>query len=165
MAKGASKAGGGGTKTKVATESYVFKPEGGDEVADRLNAAAGIQVSRSTITLKDENGKTQGMIRGFERMSDMSSNRLFSAVNNLSKNGISRQDVMEIGQSNIFFKDGQTYVLNNTRSAKFLDNARANRKVSAKEFSDTFSTEINNIQKKNDLLKRMQSAGAKIINY
>ncbi|MBR5677078.1 MAG: hypothetical protein IKX20_02960 [Paludibacteraceae bacterium] len=163
MAKGSSKAGGGGTKTKVATESYVFKPMGGDEVADRLNSATGIQISRSTITLKDENGKTQGMIRGFERMSEMSSNKLFSASENLRKAGVSRQDVMEIGQSNIFFKDGKTYVLNNTRSAKFLDNARASRKGS--EFTDAFASDISKIQKKNEILKRMQSAGANIINY
>ena len=163
MAKGSSKPGGGGTKTRVATESLVFKTEGGDEISDRLNAAADIQVSRSTITLKDENGKTQGMIRGFERMSEMSSSKLFSATENLRKQGISRQDVMEIGQSNVFFRDGQTYVLNNTRSAKFLDNARASRKES--EFLDAFASDISKIQKKNEILRRMQSAGVKIINH
>lgn len=49
---------------------------------------ANVKLSRSTITVKGENGKTQGMIRGLRRYKDTPNNVQFELFKILKKSGI-----------------------------------------------------------------------------
>ncbi len=55
-----------------------------------------ISISKNSITVKDENDKTRGVVRNISCMKDMQANKLFDASNKLRKMGIDRAEVMNI---------------------------------------------------------------------
>ena len=149
-------AGGGGTET---TADFVFTPQNNDEVSEKINQASEIKLSRSTITLKDENGKTMGMVRGMERFTEMSGSKQFDVNNQLKKMGLDNLDTAEIGRDNIFTNGKQIYVFASPRLENLLT-SQANKGI---KVSDVFADELKKVRKKNEIYKKLETGGAIII--
>lgn len=156
MGRGSSKAGGNGG----GGASMIFTPTNTDEISDKLSAADSLSFSRSTITMKNANGKTMGMVRGVERFSDMTGAKQFSSYQELKKAGIDNSTLSGTGlrHSDIYFNGKQIYIFNNTRQSRYLSGLTpAMRSV--------MSSEIQSNNNKNQLLKKAEQNGAIIINY
>ena len=129
--------------SKSGKASGIFTPKNTDEVAERIANAHGIRVSGSTITLKDEDGKTRGMIRGIRRFTEMrpadqsAVNAAVRAAGGLGE-GVKSADIFE--------HEGQLYVLNSMYSQKTQAIMGEN-------------------PGKNDKLRRLEQAGFIIVNY
>lgn len=147
--------GGGSASGASGGEKIVFSPANSDETSRKLSSAASLKLSRSTITMKNENGKTIGMVRGLERFSDMQGGKLFSAVQEVRKAGVGGED---IERSNIYFDGKQIYVLNNIKHSEFLSGL-------SKERAEVLKDEIERVKKKNQRLTEMEKNGVIIVNY
>lgn len=146
---GASSSGAGGG------EKIVFSPANSDETSRKLSSAASLKLSRSTITMKNENGKTIGMVRGLERFSDMQGGKQFTAAQEVRKAGVGGEG---IERSDIFFDGKQIYVLNNIKHSEFLSGL-------SKERAEVMKDEIERVKKKNQRLAEMEKNGVIIVNY
>lgn len=133
----------------------VFSPANYDETSRRLSSAAFLRLSRSTITMKNEDGKTIGMVRGLERFSDMRGSKEFSAAQEVKKAGVGGEG---IERSDIFFDGKQIYVFNNIKHSEFLSGL-------SKERAEVLKDEIERVKKKNQRLAEMEKNGVIIVNY
>ena len=159
MAKGSS-----GIKAS-GVSNIVFAPSTSDETADKLRQAADFKFSRTTITMKNENGKTMGMVRGVERVKDMGTgSKFFDTAQNFKKasDGVKITELHDynLSMDNLYADGKKLYLFNPTHSDKFLQNA-----VNNKRDMSFFSNEMARNQKKNSLLKTLESNGVIIINY
>lgn len=146
---------GSGGGSSGAGEKIVFSPANSDETSRRLSSAASLRLSHSTITMKNEDGKTIGMVRGLERFSDMQGGRQFSAAQEVKKAGVGGEGVE---RSDIFFDGKQIYVLNNIKHSEFLSGL-------SKERAEVMKDEIERVKKKNQRLAEMEKNGVIIVNY
>lgn len=114
MGRGSSKAGSsGGGKAKA--QSQYFTPTRSDAVSEKISKAASVKLSKSTITLKDENDKTIGLVRGLERFSDMQFNKQVEANRAMKGSGL---DMSVVGQQNIFWSGKQLYIIARPRHSE-----------------------------------------------
>lgn len=120
-----------------------FKPSVKDEVSEKILNAYNINASRGTITLKDEEGKTRGLIRGITRFNDMSSRDQIEISAKIRQAGGLGEGVKK---SDIFVKDKQVYVLNN---------------IYSQHASNVFGEHLG----KNKVLRRLEKSGFIIANY
>lgn len=125
-------------------QSPVFKPSVTDETARRISEAHNVKVTGQTITLKNDQLKTSGMIRGIRRFTDMPPaeqsevNARIRAAGGGFGGGVKAADIFE--------HDGQLYVLNNmyTQKAQAIMGENPG---------------------KNEKLRRLEQAGFIIVNY
>lgn len=143
---GGGSSGGGG---------IVFSPASSNETSRKLSSAASLKLSRSTITMKNGDGKTIGMVRGLERLSEMSGGKEFTAMQEARKAGALGEG---IAKSDIFFDGKQIYVLNNIKHGEFLSGL-------SKERAKAMKDEIERVKKKNQRLAGMEKNGVIIVNY
>lgn len=153
MGRGSSKAGGGGGNA-------VFSPSRSDDISNKLSAADSFAFSRTTITMKDANGKTMGMVRGVERFSDMTGARQFSAYQEIKKAGLDNASIFGTGlrQSDIYLNGNQIYVFNNARQSRFIAGLTPTMR-------NAMVGEVQRNDRRNQVLKKAEQAGAIIINY
>lgn len=121
----------------------VFKPSASDEVSDKIGSAHTISVGKSSITLKDEQGKTKGLLRDIQRFGDMSERDKFELQGKIRKAGGLGEGVK---QSDIFRHNGKNYVLNNMYTQKVQRVTGENKG-------------------KNSVLSRLEGAGFTVVNY
>lgn len=121
----------------------VFKPSASDEVSDKIGSAHTISVGKSSITLKDEQGKTKGLLRDIQRFGDMSERDKFELQGKIRKAGGLGEGVK---QSDIFRHNGKNYVLNNMYTQKV-------QRVTGEN------------QGKNSVLTRLENNGFVVVNY
>ena len=153
MGRGSSKAGGGGA-------SVVFQPTNSDSISNKLSAADSFTFSRKTVTMKDANGKTMGMVRSVERFSDMTGSKQFSAYQELKKAGLDNASMRPGGirHSDIYFNGNQIYIFNNTRQSRFIAGLTPTMRKA-------MVGEVQKNDRWNQLLKKAEQNGAIIINY
>lgn len=147
---------GRGAKGGGSAFSFTFQPSKQNEVSKKINSASEFNVSKSTITLKNESGKTMGMIRGIERLSEVNTRTEFEIAGQLRRAGITHLSDVG-GRQNIFRLDNQIYIINNTKSAVFLDNLTISQRKN-------FTNDIEKQKIKNQLLSNAEKAGIIIIN-
>ena len=133
----------------------VFSPTSFDETSRKLSQAASLKLSRSTITMKNEDGKTMGMVRGLERFSDMTGAKQFSAYQEVKKLGASGEGIK---MSDIYFDGKQMYVFNNIKHSEFLSGLN-------KEGAKALKDEIEKAKEKNKRLAEMEKNGVIVVNY
>ena len=121
----------------------VYKPSTSDEVSDKIGSAHTINVGKTSITLRDEAGKTKGVLRNIERFSDMSDRDQFELQGKIRKAGGLGEGVK---QSDIFRHNGKNYVLNNMYTQKV-------QRVTGEN------------QGKNSVLTRLENNGFVVVNY
>lgn len=141
-------------------KDLVFIPQRTDEISLKLSSATHLVLSKASITIKDDNGKTRGVVRNIVNFSTMQIDKRFSACQELKKvclDNASRSAV-HLPNSAIYLKEKQVYILNNTKHAKFLSSL-------TEEETDTYADEITQLKLKNDLLKKAEANGAIVINY
>lgn len=100
---------------KAKAQSQYFTPTRSDAISEKISKAASVKLSRSTITLKDENDKTTGMIRGLDRFSDLQPNKQFERSSELRRAGVSPS---VIGQQNIYYSGKQGYIIARNRHSE-----------------------------------------------
>ena len=150
-----SGAGSGVAKSGGGSGGIVFSPAASDETSRKLSSAASLKLSRSTITMKNEDGKTIGMVRGLERFSEMSGAKMFTAAQEVRKMGASGDG---IERSDIFFDGKQMYVFNNIKHSEFLSGLN-------KAQAEVLKDEIERAKKKNQRLAEMEKNGVIVVNY
>ena len=127
-----------------------FAPKKSDDVTDKLSGKT-LSLSSNTITIKDENGKTKGMLRNITQITPSNSNDQMLMHNFKKKSDV---DIREFGTGNIYKYDGNIYIFNNTKT----DYVYPKLKNVNKEEYDRFVE-----RKKN--LRKAEEAGAYIVNY
>ena len=75
-----------------------------------------VKVSKGSITVKDDNGKTCGVVRNIVSLYNIQPNRQFEFYNELKHKGL---DSMEIGLDNIIIKDDTLHFFRNIRGKLF----------------------------------------------
>lgn len=76
-----------------------------------------VKLSRGSITVKGENGKTKGLVRGLTRFLDLQANKkinYFKLLRNSSVWGNSKIDM-----DNCYILDGTVYLIRNMNSYKY----------------------------------------------
>lgn len=132
-----------GGATGRAESNGTFLPSKSDETASRISNAYNIKISKSTITLKDQDGKTRGMIRGVSRFTDMPARDQVEVSATIKRAGGLGEGVKK---SDVFKYDGKLYVLNNA-------------------YVQRMNTITGENKGKNDVLKRLEKAGFIVANY
>ena len=161
--KSGGKAGSGAGKTDREKE-FVYTPTRTDEISKKVSASSEIKTSRATITLKDERGKTSGMIRGLKR-GDEGTPRMINRLWDIRKQGV---DIDAIGRENIYFDGNQIYVVLDKRTEDFIvDQYKRGQKHAGKSgyvpFEEVFASDIKHIKERNAAYKRAEEIGAIIL--
>lgn len=120
-----------------------FKPSVSDEVSEKIGSAHTISVGKTSITLRDEQGKTKGLLRNIQRFSDMRERDIFELNRDIKKAGGLGEGVKP---SDIFRHNGKNYVLNNMYTQRV----------------ERIMGESNG---KNSVLSRLEGAGFIVVNY
>lgn len=123
--------------------SSVFAPSVSDETARRISEAHNVTVSRGTITLKNDQLKTSGMIRGIRRYTDMRTADQMEVFAKIRSAGGLGEGVKA---EHIFEHDGQLYVLNN-------------------EYTQRVQIRTGEHPGRNEKLRKLEQAGFIIVNY
>ena len=130
--------------------SVSFVPQRKDEITEKLNGKT-LSLSANTITIKNNDGKTQGMVRNISRVSTSSPQDQMLMHQFSKKTGV---DVRHFGTENIYKQGNTLYIFNNTK----------NDVVSAK-LKNVNKQEYNKFVEKKKNLKSAEDGGAFIINY
>lgn len=130
-------------KAQKKQNALTFTPSNSDEIAKKVSNAHNIKMSKATITLKDETGKTQGMIRGITRFQDMPARDQFEVQRAIKSAGGLKEGVKS---TDIFVYNKQMYVLNNIYTQRTQNIMGENKN-------------------KNAILKQFEKAGFIVINY
>lgn len=131
------------SKAAKGKTDYIFTPSNSDETAKKVSNAHNIKMSSGTITLKDEAGKTRGMIRGITRFQDMPARDQVEVQRAIKSAGGLKEGVKS---SDIFVHNKQMYVLNNMYTQRIQNITGENKN-------------------KNAILKQLEKAGFIVINY
>ena len=129
-------------------ENKSFVPTRSDDVAKKLSRASSLRFSASTVTMKDANDKTMGMVRGIESADKMPTNRLFelSTAFRKASGGVMLTRIREYGLEfgMVRVKDHTIYVFNPSRGDRFRD--------------------PETLRRKNDFLAQLEKGGVIIVN-
>lgn len=139
--RGSSSGGGGGGS---------FSPSRRDENTSRLSGK-NLSLGTNSVTIKGENGKTVGVVRGMSRMSTSNSSDQMAMHKFKRESGV---DLRDFGVGNVYKADGKVYVFNNTKGDSI--------KLRLKNIN---KSEYNKLVEKNEKLKKAEKAGAYIINH
>lgn len=150
-----SNAGGGGG-------GFVFTPASTDTISRKLSSADHLAFSKSTITMKNADDKTIGMVRGINRLSDMTGRQEWDTQQELRKAGVRLSELRAVGitSKNVYINGKQIYIFNNTRTAKFLSGmtkSQINKSIMADD--------AKKIKARNELLQTAENNGVIIINH
>lgn len=157
--------GGRGTAAvrNTASESLVYKATKSDEVSSKLESASHLTFSASTITMKDENDKTRGMVRNMSRASNMTGSSLFSLNSEFSKasGGVRLTQLGDYGlsMSNVYTQGKQIYVFNPTKHDTFLSGSLS------KSQREVLKDEIDKSRRKSEFLRKLENNGVIVVNY
>ena len=100
-----------------------------------------VRVSASTLTAKDENDKTRGLVRGIRRFKDAPGRDQFDAATKARKLGIDRADLFQV---DMFIANRELVVLKDCRRYETIKRYDGGGKY-------------------NDAIDRMQAAGLTVI--
>ena len=78
-----------------------------------------VRISANTLTAKDENGKTRGLVRGVRRFKDAPGRDQFDAVTKARKAGVERADLFQV---DMFIVNRELVILKDCR--RYETNAR-----------------------------------------
>ena len=76
-----------------------------------------VKLSRGSITVKGENGKTKGVVRGLTRFLDLQANKQIDYYKLLRNSGIWGNN--KISMDNCYILDGTVYLVRNMNSYKY----------------------------------------------
>ena len=76
-----------------------------------------IKISKNSITIKDENGKTRGVVRNVISLHDIQPNKQIEYYKMLKEANLNTK----ISNKNCFIKDNELYILRNIKSKLFHD--------------------------------------------
>ena len=140
-----------GAKGGGASRSISFSPTRTTDISEKLNGKT-LSLSRGTITIKGENGKTSGLVR-MDRVSDMSPRDKFEVSAAAKKAGV---NIMENGMSNFYYDKGskQLYFMNNTRSNYLYEHEKGSTLAGYGDYVSKQTT-----------LRTMESKGVIIVNH
>ena len=137
-----------GEYEKWQKESAVFKPSVTDAVSEKISSAYDIRVNGQTITIKDENDKTRGLVRGITKYDNMSfrdqvelNGKVGKALKAKREEGTYGVSKGAVRLNEMFKRDGKYYVLNNVAKGSQSQSER------------------------NLVLKTLESNGFIIVNY
>lgn len=154
---------GSGTGKVDREKEFVYTPTRTDEISRKVSASSEIKTSRATITLKDERGKTTGMIRGLKR-GDEGTPNMNNRLWDIRKQGI---DIDAIGRNNIYFDGNQMYVVLDKRAESFVvQNYKKSKTIKGKghvSFDEAFASDIKRIKERNAAYKKAEELGAIIL--
>lgn len=140
-----------GAKGGGASRSISFSPTRTTDISEKLNGKT-LSLSRGTITIKGENGKTSGLVR-MDRVSDMAPRDKFEVKSAADKSGVSLTDN---GMSNFYYDKGskQLYFMNNTSSNYLYENEKGSTLVGYGDYVSKQTT-----------LRAMESKGVIVVNH
>ena len=127
-----------------------FSPQRKDEITVKLSGKR-LSLSANTATIKDDYGKTAGMVRNISRV-QMSDPRDSMMLHKFSRQ--SGVDVRQFGVENIYKSGGNIYIFNNTKGDHIYPKLK---KVNKSEY--------NRFLEKKKRLRAAEKAGAYIVNY
>ena len=78
-------------------------------------AGKNIKIGKTSITIKDEDNKTRGIVRGVVKLGDTQFNKYLDYWHVLKKLGVDKV----LGTSGFFVKDGAMYASRNTKSDQY----------------------------------------------
>lgn len=106
---------------------------------------ATVKLSAGTITVKDENGKTRGMVRGLRRFNTWSCRERFEAQKALATSGIWGSGID--GLIDCLYLDGKEIIyLNNLKPLEAMENL-----LSIPEFAAAFPEELERCNKRMEI--------------
>lgn len=76
-----------------------------------------VKLSKGSITVKGENGKTKGIVRGITRFLDLQANKKFDYFKLLRSSGVWGNN--KIDMDNCYILDGTVYLIRNMNSYKY----------------------------------------------
>ena len=140
-----------GAKGGGASRSISFSPTRTTDISEKLNGKT-LSLSRGTITIKGENGKTSGLVR-LDRVSDMTPRDKFEVATTAKKVGV---DIMRNGMDNFYYDKGgkQLYFMNNTRSNYIYEREKGSTLADYGDYVNKQAT-----------LRAMESKGVIIVNH
>lgn len=146
-------------------KQFIFTPSKTDEIAKKVYDAANIKLSRSTITLKDENGKTKGLIRNLRRGDEDTPRMRNKLWEYQRKTGV---DINAIGRENIYFDNKQVYIVLDKANEDFVvTNYKRSKPFEGKEgyvsFAEAFGSDIKHLKQRNSAYKKAEETGAIIL--
>lgn len=142
--------GRGGSSGISADNGKSFEPTRSNELTDKLGGKT-LSLSTNTITIKGENGKTAGMERDISRVNTLSRNDQEMLHSFRQKTGI---DLRQFGTENIYKKDGDLYLFNNTKADYTYSKLKLVNPTVYKGF----------VERKMQL-KKIEDAGVYVVNY
>lgn len=69
-----------------------------------------IKISKTSITIKGDNGKTCGVVRNITSLYNLQPNKQMDIITRWKKLGLNREYLMQIGLDNIIIKDNNIFV-------------------------------------------------------
>lgn len=112
-------------------------------------------VTARSITLKDEDGKTRGIIRDIKTYCTLPPRELFDWSTKFRKFHIALNNAYIV--KNLVIVDNEPYYLHDLRKDEFYQKYWVNR-------HDVFETDIKHYNEERELLERVKAAGIKIVN-
>lgn len=141
---------GTGAKANKRIDTGSFSPTKSDDTTDKLQGKT-LSLSANTVTIKGENGKTQGMVRNISRVSTSSPQDQMMLHSFSKASGV---DVRHFGTENIYKSDGKIYIFNNTKADHIYV-----------KLKDVNKAEFDKFVERKKKLSEAEKAGAYIINY
>lgn len=89
-----------------------------------------VKIGKTSITIKDDDGKTRGIIRNIQKFTDMPSRYQFEHSKSMRKNGFWGTGLID----NVVFLDKKCYFLLNLRVMEFYEKIFANAENLTSEY-------------------------------
>lgn len=154
--------GGGGSNRAKGGGDFVFTPTSTDAISTKLSTADHLTFSRNTITMKNTDDKTIGMVRGINRLSNMTGRQEWDTQQELRKAGVRLSELRAVGitSQNVYINGKQIYIFNNTRTAKLLSGMTKSQIAKS-----IMADDAKKIKARNELLQTAENNGVIIINH
>lgn len=122
-----------------------------------------IKISAGTITVKDEDGKTRGMVRGIRKYQDLPLARQFDFHSLIRRAGIWGNSIDQSMIDHVIFDGNALFYLNDTRVIKAFERLREMFSGND-DFTEVFSTEIKHHENRLEVANKAASVGMIVIN-
>lgn len=142
--------GGRGAVSATRGNGGTYSPTKTNEHTEKLSGKT-LSLGTNSVTIKGENGKTAGVIRGMSRVQTSNPQDQMMMHKFQRETGV---DLRSFGTGNIYKADGKLYIFNNTKGDSV---ALRLQKVNRSEYDK--------LVEKNERLKKAEKAGAYIINH
>lgn len=122
-----------------------------------------VRLGKTSITVKDEAGKTRGIVRNVWKFSDLQPNKQIDYLRKIDRAGIWGTVLNNTYMlDNVIIKDGEIYYFNNLRPLESY--RKLIERVNAEDLARFYAGDTEHYNKRQEIVERCAEQGIHVIN-